>query len=1014
MSYRPIADLAWQVDELLVDDRVRAHFFAECQEYLHLKHEKSWPSPLPFVCDPDDPYELPDEFYGIENRKPLEVCAQYAVLAALHEANLPRRPTVDPAPWPEGANPLTVPRESPMLRNNLAWVVLVSKAKDLKPTNHQLRNLEACLATVKRDSEEWLAKESLSGRTSVRVMSKSRPIGDVIRSLRDLCGIDEGGRKRDPASPAELRHFCQGLRNWIGQRREELLAHGALGSLVEEDFTPEIEAMWIHLTRVAKERAYPPFEAGEYNRSRSVAAVDRVVAWCDGQPLNPSGTAALQQAAKYAGPPKETASLDAETRFDLRSALDALLGFVNKFTHEPLASTGQAELLRLDGIAFALVQQAGLSPPEVPLKYGYSSFGKMKLPYYAQNPAGPVPAPSQDWLCMMGDLQAKAGPTREEERHRKQQEAHAAETKRLQEIIARPCTDARELLAWCTEASRCLAEFVRLSGGDWTKFSGPGQAFARGALSRASTLPTNAETLALLSNQLPADQFIMTAGTARAHLQRLAEWCRGEVSADATTSELPPIEDLRKRRKALNEKEKAANQMRRESAELQEKCERAMSVLWKAVQALRTAKDDPSPTGHSDLVFCYQGVTDKLHEAFAILRLAGRVERLREIDDDQEFDHYWRQVGGERDGTRVDYDYARRVIARGLSGAEKGEIRGYVDEVFVAESIFPRAWQWMTILLDGLAGNLWLAKNEKDQPTNGEVGRSQADGAMSAAPPKSLPSYRVEEQPWFRALPKEQSIAQTDLTDVERQFPILMITAVEVEREALLRRLTPLKARKRILKVHVGQETYVLGRFGAFPVAITMCAKGTSGRDASSLATQHGIAAWNPLAVVMPGIAFGADANGQSIADVLIATHIIPYEIERVSEKEVPRGPQPESGAVLLNRFRHARWEFSRPDGSIAERKFGPLLSGEKLVDDAIYKSGLLNKHPHAIGGEMEGYGVQSASARAKREWIVVKAICDWGDGTKDKKHQPLAAAAAASLVYEVLSDPNALEGLAT
>ena len=36
--------------------------------------------------------------------------------------------------------------------------------------------------------------------------------------------------------------------------------------------------------------------------------------------------------------------------------------------------------------------------------------------------------------------------------------------------------------------------------------------------------------------------------------------------------------------------------------------------------------------------------------------------------------------------------------------------------------------------------------------------------------------------------------------------------------------------------------------------------------------------------------------------------------------------------------------------------------------------------------------------------WIVVKAISDWADGTKDKKWQPFAGAVAASFVKHVLT----------
>lgn len=60
----------------------------------------------------------------------------------------------------------------------------------------------------------------------------------------------------------------------------------------------------------------------------------------------------------------------------------------------------------------------------------------------------------------------------------------------------------------------------------------------------------------------------------------------------------------------------------------------------------------------------------------------------------------------------------------------------------------------------------------------------------------------------------------------------------------------------------------------------------------------------------------------------------------------------------------------------------------------------------------MEGAGLTTASIRVGLPWILVKSICDGGDGNKHKKHQRLAAAAAASLVHHVLSHKGALDGL--
>src|SRR5690606_1267330 len=43
----------------------------------------------------------------------------------------------------------------------------------------------------------------------------------------------------------------------------------------------------------------------------------------------------------------------------------------------------------------------------------------------------------------------------------------------------------------------------------------------------------------------------------------------------------------------------------------------------------------------------------------------------------------------------------------------------------------------------------------------------------------------------------------------------------------------------------------------------------------------------------------------------------------------------------------------------------------------------------------------------AHAHWIVVKAICDWGDGSKTKEFQPLAANNAAAVVQAMLAEPG-------
>jgi nucleoside phosphorylase len=163
----------------------------------------------------------------------------------------------------------------------------------------------------------------------------------------------------------------------------------------------------------------------------------------------------------------------------------------------------------------------------------------------------------------------------------------------------------------------------------------------------------------------------------------------------------------------------------------------------------------------------------------------------------------------------------------------------------------------------------------------------------------------------------------------------------------------------------------------------------------------------------MVGIAFGRDPTKQAIGNVLVASQVISYAEQRVGGRTQYRGPIAEAGAVLLDRFRNADgWSFKRPDGTSCQTHEGPVLSGEELIDNAERKKELFEAFPQAIGGEMEGRGLYGAAHDAKVEWVLVKAICDWADGSKHKLDQPLAAAAAVDLVHHVLSDPGALAAL--
>jgi nucleoside phosphorylase len=242
---------------------------------------------------------------------------------------------------------------------------------------------------------------------------------------------------------------------------------------------------------------------------------------------------------------------------------------------------------------------------------------------------------------------------------------------------------------------------------------------------------------------------------------------------------------------------------------------------------------------------------------------------------------------------------------------------------------------------------------------------------------------------------------------------ILLMTATETELLQVLRLLKPLPSMKRIRHITKEKQTYYVGKFAALPAVVVRCEMGAVGRDAALNTARDAIELWRPKALIMVGIAFGADCGKHQPADVLIAEKIVPYESQRVGQKIIFRSAIPSSGQTLLNRFKNALgWSFQRPDGSRVRAYSGAILSGEKLIDDLLFKQELMSQFSEAIGGEMEGAGVYAAASHAKLEWILVKGVCDWADGEKHDGYQEMAAAAAASLTHFVLSNPDALDGL--
>jgi WD40 repeat protein/nucleoside phosphorylase len=241
-----------------------------------------------------------------------------------------------------------------------------------------------------------------------------------------------------------------------------------------------------------------------------------------------------------------------------------------------------------------------------------------------------------------------------------------------------------------------------------------------------------------------------------------------------------------------------------------------------------------------------------------------------------------------------------------------------------------------------------------------------------------------------------------------RHRVVLLITATHVETRAVLDLFSE--------KLGLAFERYLTSRRTYFDLGILnnqariFLAESGMGADKAYLAAEQGIEDLKPSAVVMVGIAFGITREEQSVGDILVSMQIRDYEPQKVRPGRlgkleiILRGERVSASESLVDKFSGATHDWQ---GSSVH--FGLILSGAKLINHRGFKDELAKFEPEAIGGEMEAMGLYRAVSHSSKkvEWILVKAICDWADGFKDKnkqQYQLQAARNAAEYLVHVLT----------
>jgi nucleoside phosphorylase len=214
---------------------------------------------------------------------------------------------------------------------------------------------------------------------------------------------------------------------------------------------------------------------------------------------------------------------------------------------------------------------------------------------------------------------------------------------------------------------------------------------------------------------------------------------------------------------------------------------------------------------------------------------------------------------------------------------------------------------------------------------------------------------------------------------------ILLVTVTDVEAQAVITSFPAAQL------CHLEDQAYHdLGMLAGARIFMVQSEMGAGGQSGSILTIQEAIDVLHPSAIIMVGIAFGIDQKKRHMGDILVSRQLLPYDLQRVGTDAAGkmvvtlRADRPSASSRMLSIFRGAANYWQAPP----KVHFGPVLSGDKLIDNQDYRDQLIGLNPEAIGGEMEGAGLYATAQRKKVDWILVKAICDWADGQKTQQDE--------------------------
>ena len=270
---------------------------------------------------------------------------------------------------------------------------------------------------------------------------------------------------------------------------------------------------------------------------------------------------------------------------------------------------------------------------------------------------------------------------------------------------------------------------------------------------------------------------------------------------------------------------------------------------------------------------------------------------------------------------------------------------------------------------------------------------------------------------------KDEVLPKNIEVDVLQSIVVLLVNIHGTSESVIHRYLQPLDGHTNLYKFYQSAQqtepvTYYIGKYGACPTAIRwLLPKSQASHDHSIVVMMADQCFPNLGAIISVGVAYGIKKKAQ-LCDVLVSSKILNYDYDITVKKYLPKGEATALSTPVVKLFtQRVQWpndavkkhlEVNRQQ--IPNVKSGVIMSGPHVVNDPAIIGLVRNFADGVIGIEIGGANVFAKRQHFTINTIIVKAVCDFGDGKNIKVNHPFAALLATDLVHTGLSHPQAPE----